>query len=280
MSEGDVKERQVVSGKRILLLAIVGSLCITAALAITILLFSEFGETQARILGTTGLIALYGLLALPAGILIDQGRRRGLARAVIVFAAAGFALAMGVVWVGDAPDQLGKAFASVTAFALASSQAAALAARRSSRDPATVRWLFAASLALAAGVASMVTVAAWAEVDHQLYYRVLGALVVADVLTAALQPILARLGAEQPPAVHRLRVRVEGGAELEFAVEAPTFATAVGKAIATAEQRGGRVVRIERVGEAGGGVASARETAAAVPERDHTPRVRGHRQRA
>jgi hypothetical protein len=240
------EERHVVPGKRILLLAIVGSLCITAALAITILLFSKFGETQGRILWTTGLIALYGLLALPAGILFDQGRRPGLARAVIVLTAAGLVLAVGAVWTSDPPALLGKALASVTAFALASSQTAALAARRSSRDPATVRRLFAASLALAVGLASMVTVAAWAEVGHQMYYRVLAALAVVDVLAAALQPILARLGAEQPPVIHRLRLHVEGGAELELAVEAPSFATAVGKAIATAEQKGGRVVWIER----------------------------------
>jgi hypothetical protein len=250
----------VVPGKRILLLAIVGSLCITAALAITILLFSKFGETQGRILGTTGLIALYGLLALPAGILFDQGRRPGLARGVIVLTAVGFALAMGEVWTSSPPDQLGKMLASITSFALASSQTAALAARRSSRDAATVRRLFAASLALAAGLASMVTVAAWTEVDHQMYYRVLAALVVADVLAASLQPILARLGAE-PPVIHRLRLYVQGGAELELTVEAPSFATAVGKAIATAEQKGGRVVRIERVDQAPGGVA-------VVPERN------------
>ncbi|MGZ4379083.1 MAG: hypothetical protein ACXVRY_13455 [Gaiellaceae bacterium] len=249
----------MVAGKRILLLAIVGSLCITAALAITILLFSKFGETQGRILGTTGLIALYGLLALPAGILFDQGRRPGLARGVIVLTAVGFVVAMGELWTSSPPDQLGKMLASVTAFALASSQTAALAARRSSRDPATVRRLFAASLALAAGLASMVTVAAWAEVGHQMYYRVLAALVVADVLAAALQPILARLGAEQPPVIHRLRLYVQGGAELELTVEAPSFATAVGKAIATAEQKGGRVVRIERVDQAPGGVAVVSE---------------------
>lgn len=157
---------------------------------------------------------------------------------------------MGEVWSSSPPAQLGKVLATVTAFALA--------ARRSGRDSATVRRLFAASLALAAGLASMVTVAAWAEVGHQMYYRVLGALVVADVLAAALQPILARLGAEQPPVIHRLRLHVEGGAVLELAVEAPSFATAVGKAIATAEQKGGRVVRIERV-DAPGEVAAAPE---------------------
>jgi hypothetical protein len=245
----------VVSGKRILLLAVVGALCITAALAIVTLLFSSFGQTQGRILGTTGLIALYGLLALPAGILFDQGRNPRLARAVILLTVAGFALAMGAVWSSNPPAQLGKALASVTAFALALTQTAALAARRGSREPATVRRLFPASLALAAVLASMITFGAWAEVGDQMYFRVLAALVVADVLIVALQPILARVGAEQPPVVHRLRLQVEGGGELELDVQAPSFATAVGRAIATAEQKGGRVVRIDRVDEAAGEVA-------------------------
>jgi hypothetical protein len=58
-------------GKRLFALVLVFALCTSALLAIGILLLGEFDETQARILVTTG---LFSLLALPGGVLLDQGR--------------------------------------------------------------------------------------------------------------------------------------------------------------------------------------------------------------
>jgi hypothetical protein len=238
----------VISGKRLLSLGIVTSLCVTAALAISILLFSRFGGTQGRILATTGLLALYGLLALPAGILFDQGRLRLLAIAVLTLAGAGLALALVAVWWRNPNDALGKAVTTVTAFAVVSTQTAALAARRSARASRALRRLFAASVALAIVIASMLTVAIWAEIeDNEIYFRVLGALAVADVLTVTLQPVLARMGVGTAPTIHHLRLLVEPGGESERDVEASTFAGAVAKAVTSAERNGARVVRIERL---------------------------------
>jgi drug/metabolite transporter (DMT)-like permease len=235
----------MLSGKRILSIAVVASLCATAALAIAILLFSEFGRTQGRILGTTALLALSGLLALPAGILFDQRRLTWLATAMVVLATVGFMLAVTAIWLNDPPVALGKAVATVVAFTVASTQTAALVARGGDRERPSVRRLFASSLALALVGASMIAAAAWAEIDdNELYYRILGALVVADVLTVVLQPVLARAG--RVATVHRLRLLVEPGGERELDVEAPTFAAAVARAVAGAEQNGSRVLRIER----------------------------------
>jgi hypothetical protein len=234
----------MLSGKRILSIAVVASLCATAALAIAILLFSEFGRTQGRILGTTGLLALSGLLALPAGILFDQRRLTWLATAMVVLATVGFMLAVTAIWLNDPPVALGKAVATVVAFTVASTQTAALVARGGDRERPSVRRLFASSLALALVGASMIAAAAWAIDDNELYYRILGALVVADVLTVVLQPVLARAG--RVATVHRLRLLVEPGGERELDVEAPTFAAAVARAVARAEQNGSRVLRIER----------------------------------
>lgn len=235
------------TGRRILTLAVVTSLCATAAIAIGVLLFSEFHRTQGRILGTTALIALYGLLALPAGILFDQRRFERIARATVVLAVADFALALAGLWSNDAPPALGKAIGTVGAFALAAAQTAGLASRRSPHDTRTVRRLFAASLTLALIAASMVATAAWAEISAGLFFRVLGALAVADVLTVALQPILARTAAAPTTAVHHLRLVVDTGAERDLQIEAPSFATAVERAIAVVEDEGETVERIERV---------------------------------
>ena len=233
-------------GKPVLLRAIVASLTATALLAIGILLLGHFGQTEGRILTTTMLLAGYGLLALPAGFLFDQGRRTGLAWAVLILATAGFVLSVALVWTGDdPPEALAKTAATIAALAVASTQVAALAARRTEREPESVRRLFLASTALALALASMVGLAVWAEIGSSGFYRALGAAVVLDVLLVALQPILA--AARREPTIHRLRLVGQPGGEVETTVEAGDFASAAAKAIRAAERNGTRVLGVMRI---------------------------------
>ena len=237
------------SGKRILVLAVAGLLSASALLAIVILLVGHFGETQARIVGTTALLAGYGLLALPSTMLFDQGRSRLLAAGGLVLAAAGASLALAALWSGNPPAALGKAVGTATAFALASAQAAALAGRRRESDPASVRRLFALSNALAPGAAAMFTTLLCAEIERESYVRLLAAVVVLDLLVVALQPLLAR--ARPVAASYRLRINVEPPDEaLTVEVEAPDLAAAAAKAIRGAEREGRRVRGLEVVEQA------------------------------
>lgn len=226
------------SSRRILLQGIVASLTATALLAVGILLFGDFGETEGRILGTTAMLAGYGLLALPAGFLLDQGRLRGLAWALLALAVAGFSLGATAVWT-DAGDAFGRVVLTVTVFAVAATQTAAqLAGRR------TTRTLFPLSVGLVLVVALMATAAAWGEVESGVYWRVLGAIAVLDVLTVALQPILTAGRAGR--AAYRLRVAVGGGEEVELTVEAADFAAAAAEAIRGVERNGRRAVGVSR----------------------------------
>ena len=176
--------------KRILLLGVAGLLSATALLAIGILLAGHFGSTQGRILGSTALLAGYGLLALPAVVLLDQGRCRRLALASASLAAAGAAVALAGIWSDS--ETLGKTVGSVTAFALAGTQISALTARRRRADPGVVRWLFAVSCGTAVVAASLFAVLIWTQPNGSLAPRLIGSLVVLDLLLVALQPILAR----------------------------------------------------------------------------------------
>jgi hypothetical protein len=230
-------------GKRILLLAVATSLSTTALLAIGILLLGDFGEREGRILATTALLAAYGLLALPAGFLFDQRRLRGLAATVLVLASTGFAAAAAAVWTSSPPDELGNTVATITAFAVASTQTAALAARRREQDPKAVRRLFATSTALALLLAAMFTAGAWAEIDSSAFYRIVAAFAVLDVLIVALQPILALM--RPVGAAYRLRVFVEPGEMIETTVEAPDLGSAAASAIRTVERSGREVTGIE-----------------------------------
>jgi MFS family permease len=231
-------------GRRIALSAIAASLIATALLAIGILLFGDFGETEGRILLTTALLAGYALLALPAGFLFDQSRVPSLAATVVLLSAGGLVLALAAIWTSGPSDDLGKSLTTVTLFAVAATQTAALTARRRPTDPPSVRMLFVASCVLALVVAALVTVAVWAEIEDSPYFRIVAAAAVLDVLLVVLQPVVAL--AQPRRDVYRVHVTVDPGEELETTIEAADFAAAAERAIRTAERDGRRVVRLER----------------------------------
>jgi len=234
------------SVRQVLLAGIAASLIATALLAVGILLLGHFGQTEGRILTTTALLAAYGLLALPGGLLVDQSRLPGLAAVALTLAAGGFALAVTTVWWPDQPTELGNGLGTVTVFAVASAQVAALALRRQEHDPASVRRLYPLSCALALVVATLFSVAVWAELESVLYFRILGSLAVLDVLAVALQPVLAL--SRPTTDAFRLRLLVDPDGELLTTTKAPDFAAAVAKAIREVEHNGTRVVRVERDG--------------------------------
>jgi hypothetical protein len=210
-------------------------------LAIGILLAGHFGRTQGRILGSTALLAGYGLVALPAAFLLDQGRCRRLALATASLAALVAALALAGLWSGS--ETLGKLVGSATAFALAGAQTSALTARRREGDPTAVRRLFTASCGTTLVAASAFAVFIWIQPNGSLFPRLFGSLVVFDLLLVALQPILARTRPVGP--AHHLRVVLATGETLETVTEGGDLAAATAKAIRRLERSGERVARIE-----------------------------------
>jgi hypothetical protein len=89
----------------------------------------------------------------------------------------------------------------------------------------------------------MVTTLVWAEIDSERYGRIFGALLVLNVLLAALQPVLAR--ARPSGTVHRLRLGLASGNAVELKVEAPDRASAAAKAIRQLERDGQHVLHLE-----------------------------------
>lgn len=241
---GHAVGKDTISGKRLMLLAVAAVLSVAAALAIGILLFGNFGPTEQRILGTTFALGGYGILALPAAILRDQRRLKGLAAVVVVLAVVTAGVAVTSIWWGhEPPVGLGKSVGTGTAWLVVTAQVAALAARRTTRDSRAVRRLYVVSSVVAVVIAGMFTVLIWAQFEGGGFARIFGALIVLDVLLVALQPILSR--ARPAEIVHRLRVVVASGETVELAVEAPSLAAAAAKAIRTVERDGRRPLRIE-----------------------------------
>jgi hypothetical protein len=213
----------------VLLLGAAALLSFAAALAIAVLLFGDFGSTEGRILGTTAVLAGYALLALPAAMLYDRGRLPALVGIVSALAAVGAALVISLIWSTEPPDTLAEAAATVNAWLIAAVQAAALSLRRQPRDSTAVSRLFVISTALAVTLAGALTVVIWAEIDSSRLGRVLGSLLVLDVLLVALQPILAR--ARPVLATHRVSIELSSGEAVVLEIEAMDTASAAARAI-------------------------------------------------
>lgn len=193
-------DRGVGSGRRLFLWALVASLCVTAAVAIGTLLFAEFDETAGRILATTALLSLASLLALPAGVLLDQRRVVPLAWATIVAAGAGLVLAMAVIWAEPGEETPAQLAWTLWLGAGAGSQAAVVTAMLRPGSSRRLRALHALSILLTTSLAALVAVLIWAEPDSVALARVMGAVAVGAVLTTLLQPILQRI--ERPASTH------------------------------------------------------------------------------
>jgi hypothetical protein len=228
-----------VQARKLLLRAIVGALCVTATVAIVILLTGSFEHTEWRILATTSAVSAFGLLAVPAGMLLERGTAVVLARASAILTATAFVLTLVVVWDGGS-SLLGKTWGIVLTLALATAQAATVEARRRDNDSQLVRRLTAGSTLTGAVLAALGVLGILTEIHGLTYYRVTGAIAVLDVLLLALTAILRR---STGPDSQTHRMRVDG--EL---IEAPgrDFASAVSAAIRTAERDGRTVRRIER----------------------------------
>lgn len=226
-------------GRKPLLLAVAGALCLTAAIAVVVLLSGHFDSTSWRILGTTSAISFFGLLAVPAGALLERGHAVQLARASAALTGASFVLTVAAIW-SDWSAGLGKTWGVLLTLAVAAAQAAAVEGRRRDTDTQAIRRLVGGSMVTAVVLAVLGVLAILTEIDDAGFYRVLGAVAIVDVLLIALVAVLRR-GAGPIAQTHR--VRVDGRL-----VEVPgrDWAAAVATAVRQAERDGSTVRRIER----------------------------------
>ena len=203
-------------------------------------------------IGTTALLSGFSLLGLPGAALLDQGRAVALGLANLLLAAVGLTYSLVLLW--SEADTGWKLLVFVISFGAAAAQASGTTARHRPDDPPSVGLLYLAGLAGGVLIASLVSLAAWQEIEDETFYRVLGALAVAEVLAVLLQPILRRTATRAAPAPEAARgtssfsfaVTLDDGREVDAQKEAQDFASAVASAIAELERSGGKVLKIER----------------------------------
>jgi hypothetical protein len=234
--------------RRILLMATVTALSVTALIAIVALVAGDFGETELRIMATTAGFGLCALIATRGTALLDQNRYETLARAVVGLSGLAFLIELWVVWIDDDSEAGWKSYVCAIALAVALGQIAGMIARQRDTDPQAVRAIAWAAGACAVVLAVMGCSAALAEVDDAGYYQAFGVVAVLNILGIVLQPVVRRLGTPRQTAADTGRsgftlVLVDGRRSTRVA--RGDLPDAVAQALREARDRGERVARIE-----------------------------------
>ena len=234
--------------RRLLLVATVSALSLTALVAIFALLAGNFDDTQVRILATTGGCGLASLLAMPGTRLLEQGEHVELGRLVIFVAALTFVVELWAIWIDTSSDVPWRSLAVAAALTVALAQIAGSLARRRPSDPDAVPLLGLAAGVCAIVLALLVSLAALAEVDDSGYYRLLGVVAVLDVLLVAVQGAVRRFGAPpaaSSPSAPSFVCVLADGRRVRPHASARDLPSAVAAALRELERRGEQVRRIE-----------------------------------
>ncbi len=191
--------------RRFLLRALIGSLCLTATVAVFSILTGRFDETALKVVLTALAIAVYSVTALAVASVMDTASRLALAG----WASAALGLPVTAAWIWANWDHYDHALKhwswvfGVVSFSCA--HAAALIARRRPSDTPSIRNTLQATLVLIALVAAMVVIPSVLDLSNvgHAYGRTLGALVVLDVLGTVLLPILRKVDSAAGPGASR-----------------------------------------------------------------------------
>ena len=189
--------------KRVFFLTLITALCGTGAIGVLSLLSGDFDGANGRVIATTGLLALYSLMAMPAGILIERDSSPLVAWATLGLALGSLLYGLALVW--EATETWEPAI-GLSVFAAALSQTAALTALTDEEERGL---LYLTSWILAFSAAGLL---AWMVFqDDYTLWHVIAAVVVADIVCALVQPLVRRLrampvGPTDTPATNGYRV--------------------------------------------------------------------------
>ncbi|MDX6656720.1 MAG: hypothetical protein QOH62_1513 [Solirubrobacteraceae bacterium] len=177
--------------------ALVGGLCVAAAVAIVALLSGSFDDTDWRVVGTSLGFSVFTSTG-AAGLALrlrDTTSARALGTTSAAASAIAFVLLVGSLWT-DGSEDLWRAFGTVAVLALWSAHASLVLRSARPTDSATIRSMCAVSIAtlgIDATVGALAILGALDGTDVESAARVLAALIVIGLLSTALPPLLRRL---------------------------------------------------------------------------------------
>jgi hypothetical protein len=217
--------------KRLFFVTLITALTGTGALAVLALLSGDLSEGNWRVIATSGLVALASLMAMPAGILIERALAPFVAWGTLALVGAAFFYSMALVW---GVTETFEPLVGVAAVAAAASQTAALTALTNGPHGG---FLYVAATALAFFAAILLGWMAL-EGEYELWH-VLGAVVVADVVCALIQPLVRRLRAlpaAEPTNGYRVIFALDSEPDLDQLEAARDALAAAGARLETIER--------------------------------------------
>ena len=177
---------------RIALMILVALLIISAAIGVSVILMGSFGDTEVRVLATSGVLSSYTVLMMPSLFHIEGGRYSHLTLLAVTATSITLVLILLLIWgvgpIGEEP--LFRVLASVAVLAVATNHSLVLLITRSAK--LIVQISQRAPIAVIAAVAAFFMFAIWNDGMAEPYLRVFLALAVLDALGSIATPILVR----------------------------------------------------------------------------------------
>lgn len=179
--------------RRAFLWSFVGCLGFTALVAIVAVLSGDFGETQLRVLASSGAVSGASVCAMACAAFRERGRVPQLGTIGIALAGIALVATLVTVWQQDPDEGLIKSTLVLTIWAVAVAHAEllllpALALRH--------RPVQVAAVGAIATLAAMLTALIVGEVSGDEFARLLGVLAIVVALLTLVVPIVAKIGGE------------------------------------------------------------------------------------
>ncbi|MBI3744573.1 MAG: hypothetical protein HY261_09875 [Chloroflexi bacterium] len=178
---------------RIVLITLVAALVVSAAVAIVFVIRGHFGHTEAKVLGTTGVVAGFGIFTFPCMLHYERGRFTALSAFGIASSLLLACLLIAGIWVNDgvSNDQFWQTVVSVAIAAVGTNHIAVMLFAKSPHR--LVRLTLYATLTLTSILALTLIGAVWGEPDSDGFLRFVAVLSILDALGTLSVPIVSRL---------------------------------------------------------------------------------------
>ena len=179
--------------KKIFLQTLIGSLCVSALIAIFIFLLGSFGEIEVRILLTTLTIGCYSLTGLCCAALGEKRPSSVLAPTGMLVSVIGFLVNTVTIWEIADIDDTWQTVVILHILAVALAHAALMLHIQPRANH--VRSSLAGTLVMIGIVAGMLIALVLAEgdINSEFYFRLIGVFAILDVLGTIVTPILHKM---------------------------------------------------------------------------------------
>jgi hypothetical protein len=185
--------------KRLFYGVLIASLCLIALIAIAAILGGDFGETEARVVGTVLGIAVYSATSFAQVPLLE--RRPDLAWLAwcgIAASAIGFVVVVSAIWSESDSSGTWRSATIFLVIAVSLANTAVLISRRRPGDGPAVRMVLGLTIGAVATLALLLIAELSEHGTHgESFYRLLGVVAVLWVLGMLLLPILRKAEATQ-----------------------------------------------------------------------------------